>query len=64
MRAGLFKIFTITATFSTVLSAPVDPAEGQVNTTETTDLHAVATPVKVAEVKDTGAGDVLRRTRH
>ena len=60
MQASLFKIFALTAGFSTVLSAPVDPAESQVSTTETTNLHAEATSVKVAEVKENDPGDVVR----
>ncbi|KAJ4129053.1 hypothetical protein NW768_007584 [Fusarium equiseti] len=64
MQASLFKILAITAAFSTVLSAPVDPVEGQVNVTETTELAVEATPVKVAEVKETDAGDVVRAFLH
>jgi hypothetical protein len=59
MQTSLFKILAITAVFSTVLSAPVDPVEGQLSATKTTDLHVEATPVKVADVKESDAGDVV-----
>ncbi|CAG7556479.1 unnamed protein product [Fusarium equiseti] len=61
MQASLFKILAITTVFSTVLSAPVDPVEDQVSTTETTDIYVEATPVKVADVKESDAGDVYNR---
>ncbi|KAJ4007781.1 hypothetical protein NW766_009584 [Fusarium irregulare] len=63
MQASLYKIFATTAAFSTVLSAPEDPADGQLNATETIDLHVEATPVKVAEVKETDDGDVQKCPR-
>lgn len=39
MQVNLFKILAITATFSTVQSAPVETAEGQVTREQVNETH-------------------------
>ncbi|RGP72884.1 hypothetical protein FLONG3_6522 [Fusarium longipes] len=68
MKTKLFRILTIAAVFSIVLSAPVENTEdrvthGQSNTTETNEVHVdtaheTATPVKEIDTMETDAGDV------
>ncbi|KAB5536120.1 hypothetical protein GE09DRAFT_1141505 [Coniochaeta sp. 2T2.1] len=52
MQANLFKILAVVAAFSTVQSAPVETAEGQVNGTQVNGTQANEAHANEAQVDD------------